>query len=287
VSATAARLQVGGSRRIVDRLMTVVCGAGLLFAFVPLCSLLYLVISRGLPSLNWTFLTGLPKPVGETGGGVGNGLVGSALMTLMASAIGLPAGIGAGIYLASKGDGAFGRTVRFLAEVLSAVPSVVVGLAVYGLVVAPFHHFSAAAGGLALAILMIPTLARSTEEVVKLVPHSLYEASLALGVPEWRSSLLVVTRTALGGIATASCLAMARAAGETAPLLFTALSNQFWNLQPTQPTASLPVEIYNYATSPYPDWQAQAWGAALVLLMFVGGLNLLARVISKRATLRA
>ena len=202
----------------------------------------------------------------------------------MSAAIGLPAGIGAGIYLASKGEGMFGRTVRFLAEVLSAVPSIVVGLAVYGLVVAPFHHFSALAGGLALAILMVPTLARNTEEVIKLVPHSLYEASLALGVPEWRSSLLVVTRTALGGIATAACLAMARAAGETAPLLFTALSNQFWNLQPTQPTASLPVQIFNYATSPYPDWQAQAWGAALVLLMFVGALNILARIISKRAT---
>ena len=285
MSSTAARLQVGGSRRVVDRVMTVLCGAGLLFAFIPLCSLLFLVISRGLPSLSWTFLTSVPKPVGETGGGVGNGLLGSALLTLMSAAIGLPAGIGAGIYLASnKGEGMFGRTVRFLAEVLSAVPSIVVGLAVYGLVVAPFHHFSALAGGLALAILMIPTLARSTEEVVKLVPHSLYEASLALGVPEWRSSLLVVTRTALGGIATAACLAMARAAGETAPLLFTALSNQFWNVQPTQPTASLPVQIFNYATSPYPDWQAQAWGAALVLLMFVGGLNILARIISKRAT---
>jgi phosphate transport system permease protein len=285
MNAATARIQVGGSRRAVDRLMTVLCGAGLLFAFVPLCSLLYLVISRGLPSVNWTFLTALPKPVGETGGGVGNGLLGSALLTLMASVLGLPAGIGAGIYLASHGEGTFGKIVRFLAEVLSAVPSVVVGLAVYGLVVAPFHHFSALAGGVALAILMIPTLARSTEEVVKLVPHSLYEASLALGVPEWRSSLLVVTRTALGGIATAACLAMARAAGETAPLLFTALSNQFWNVQPTQPTASLPVQIYNYATSPYPDWQAQAWGAALVLLMFVGALNLLARVISKRAML--
>jgi phosphate transport system permease protein len=265
--------------------MTLLCGACVLFAFVPLTSLLYLVISRGLPSLNWTFLTGLPKPVGETGGGVGNGLVGSALLTLMAAAVGLPTGVGAGIYLAKNGEGLFAKIVRFLAEVLSAVPSVVVGLAVYGLVVAPFHHFSALAGGLALAILMIPTLARSTEEVVKLVPHSLYEGSLALGVPEWRSSLFVVTRTALGGIATAACLAMARAAGETAPLLFTALSNQFWNLRPDQPTASLPVQIFNYAISPYKDWQAQAWGAALVLLMFVGALNIIARLISNRATL--
>jgi phosphate transport system permease protein len=197
----------------------------------------------------------------------------------------MPAGIGAGLYLASHGEGRFGRTIRFLAEVLSAVPSVVVGLAVYGLVVAPMHHFSALAGGLALAILMVPTLARSTEEVVKLVPHALYEGALALGVSRWRAQLLVITRTALGGIATASCLALARAAGETAPLLFTALANQFWNLRPDQPTASLPVQIFNYAISPYKDWQAQAWGAALVLLAFVGALNLIARFLSRRATL--
>ena len=264
--------------------MTVLCGACLAVVLLPLSSLLYLVISHGLPALSWTFLTSLPKPVGETGGGIGNGLLGSALLTLMAAALGLPMGIGAGIYLAGNSDGRFASMVRFLAEVLSAVPSIVVGLAVYGLVVAPLHHFSALAGGLSLGILMIPTLARSTEEVIKLVPHSLYEASLALGISQWRSSLFVVTRTALGGIATAACLALARVAGETAPLLFTALSNQFWNVRPDQPTASLPVQIFNYAISPYPDWQAQAWGAALVLLLFVGGLNLLARLLSRQAT---
>lgn len=274
-------------RRAVDRTMTALCAACLLVALVPLGSLLWMVLSRGLPALSWTFLTSLPKPVGEVGGGIGNGLAGSALLTVMAAAVGLPMGIGAGLYLASYGDGLFGRTVRFLAEILSAVPSVVVGLAVYGLVVAPLHHFSAMAGGLALAILMIPTLARSTEEVVKLVPHSLFEGALALGVPKWRASLLVMTRTALGGIATAACLALARAAGETAPLLFTALSNQFWNLRPDQPTASLPVQIFNYAISPYKDWQAQAWGAALVLLIFVGGLNVLARFLSRKATFGA
>ena len=280
----ARRLGFGDRRSLVDRTMTVLCGLCLLAAFFPLGSLLTMVISRGLPSLSWTFLTGLPKPVGELGGGVGNGLVGSALLTLMAASIGIPAGVGAGLYLASHGDGVFGQAVRFLAEVLSAVPSVVIGLAVYGLVVAPLHHFSAMAGGLALAILMIPTLARSTEEVVKLVPHALFEGALALGVPRWRASLLVVTRSALGGIATAVCLALSRAAGETAPLLFTALANQFWNVRPDQPTASLPVQIYNYAISPYKDWQAQAWGAALVLLLFVGALNLAAKLISRRAT---
>jgi phosphate transport system permease protein len=274
----------GGRRRLIDRTMTVLCGLCLAAALFPLGSLLYMVVSRGLPSLSWAFLTGLPKPVGEVGGGVGNGLVGSALLTLMAACMGIPAGVGAGLYLAAEAGGRFAHAIRFLAEVLAAVPSVVVGLAVYGLVVAPMHHFSALAGGLALAILMIPTLARSTEEVVKLVPHSLFEAALALGVPRWRASLLVVTRTAFGGIATAICLALSRAAGETAPLLFTALANQFWNLRPDQPTASLPVEIYNYAISPYKDWQSQAWGAALVLLLFVGSLNLAAKMISRRAT---
>jgi phosphate transport system permease protein len=281
---TTSSLHFARGRRLLDQTMSVLCGLCLLAALVPLASLLFMVVARGLPSISWSFLVGLPKPVGEVGGGIGNSLVGSTMLTLMASALGMPAGIGAGLYLANHGNGQVGRTIRFLAEVLSAVPSVVVGLAVYGLVVAPLHHFSALAGGLALAILMVPTLARSTEEVVKLVPHALFEGALALGVPRWRASLLVVARSATGGIATAACLALARAAGETAPLLFTALSNQFWNLRPDQPTASLPVAIFNYAISPYKDWQAQAWGAALVLLVFVGVLNLLARLISSRST---
>ncbi len=281
-ASPATRFERG--RRLVDRAMTALCALGLLLALFPLASLLWLVLSKGLPALSWTFLVSLPKPVGEVGGGVGNSLVGSMMLTLMASALGMPVGIGAGLYLSTHGSGPFGRMIRFLAEVLSAVPSVVVGLAVYGLVVAPMHHFSALAGGLALAILMVPTLARSTEDIANLVPRSLFEAALALGVPRWRASLLVVARSAAGGIATAGCLALARAAGETAPLLFTALSNQFWNLRPDQPTASLPVAIFNYAISPYKDWQAQAWGAALVLLLFVGLLNLLARFLSARST---
>jgi phosphate transport system permease protein len=274
-------------RFFADRLMTFMCGACLVLTLLPLVSLLYLVISRGLPSMSIAFFTSLPKPVGETGGGVGNALVGSAMIVAMAALMGLPAGIGAGLYLAEHGDGRFGETVRFLAEVLSSVPSVVTGLAIYALIVQPTHHFSAIAGSVALAILIIPTVARTTEEVVKLVPRSLYEASLALGVPEWRSGLMVVARTALGGIATGACLALARAAGDTAPLLFTALSNSFWNFSPNQPTASLPVQIFNYAVSPYPDWQQKAWGAALVLLIFVGLLEGLARLISRYSIVRA
>jgi phosphate transport system permease protein len=273
-------------RFLADRAMTLICGACVLLTLLPLVSLLYLVIARGLPSMSLSFFTSLPKPVGETGGGVGNALVGSAMIVSMAALMGLPAGIGAGIYLAEHGESSFGKTVRFLAEVLSSVPSVVAGLAMYALIVRPLHHFSAWAGSVALAILIIPTVARTTEEVVKLVPRSLYEASLALGVPEWRSGLLVVARTALGGIATGACLALARAAGDTAPLLFTALSNSFWNFSPNQPTASLPVQIFNYAVSPYADWQQKAWGAALVLLIFVGLLEGLARLISRYSIVR-
>jgi phosphate transport system permease protein len=274
-------------RLLADRAMTVACGVCLLLTLLPLVSLLYLVISRGLPSLSLAFFTSLPKPVGEEGGGVGNALVGSAMIVGMAALLGLPAGIGAGLYMAEHGESPFGRTIRFLSEVLSSVPSVVVGLAVYALIVQPMHHFSAMAGSVALSILIVPTLARTTEEVVKLVPRSLYEASLALGVPRWRSGLMVVARTALGGIATGACLALARAAGDTAPLLFTALSNSFWNFSPNQPTASLPVQIFNYAVSPYADWQQKAWGAALVLLIFVGLLEGLARLISRYSVVRA
>jgi phosphate transport system permease protein len=270
------------SRRRWDMVMTVACAACIALALLPLASLLWMVIARGFHALSWTFLTQAPKPVGETGGGVGNGIAGSAMILGLAALLGLPVGVGAGLFLAANGDTTAGRALRFLAEVLSGAPSVVVGLAVYAILVRPVHHFSALAGAVALAILMIPTLARSTEEVVRLVPRDLFEASLALGVSEWRSSLKVVARTALGGIATACCLALARAAGETAPLLFTALGNQFWNLRPDQPTASLPVQIFNYAVSPYPDWQQQAWGAALVLLILVGVLNGVARFATRR-----
>ena len=195
-------------------------------------------------------------------------------------AIGVPLGVGAGVYLAERGDTRLGDAIRFTAEVLSGVPSIVVGIVAYALVVLPMRRFSALAGGVALAVLMVPTLARSTEELVRLVPRSLREASLALGVPQWRTSLRVVLRTALGGIMTAILLAVARAAGETAPLLFTSLNNQYWNFR-DQPTASLTVQIFNYAVSPYQDWHDKAWTAALVLLLLVGSLSLAGRLLSR------
>ena len=270
-------------RRTVNVLVTVACGAMVLLAMAPLGSLLWLVVSKGAAGLTPSFFTALPTPVGEAGGGVGNAILGTGMLVGLACILGLPLGIGAGVFLAERGDGPFGRAVRFTAEVFSGVPSIVIGIVAYGLVVITMHRFSMVAGALALALLMVPTLARSTEELVRLVPQALREASLALGVPAWITSLRVVLRTALGGIVTAALLAIARAAGETAPLLFTSLNNQYWNVRPDQPTASLTVQIFNYAISPYEDWHQKAWSAALVLLLLVGGLNILARLALRRS----
>ena len=268
-------------RNAVNVAATIACGATVLIAMAPLASVLWLVVSRGAAGLSLDFFTHLPTPVGEPGGGVGNAIAGTAYLVGLACLFGLPVGIGAGVYLAERGDGRLGHAIRFTAEVLSGVPSIVIGIVAYGLLVVPMRRFSAIAGGIALAILMVPMLARTTEELVRLVPRSLREASLALGVHEWKTSLSVVLRTALGGIVTAILLAIARAAGETAPLLFTALNNQYWNAKPDQPTASLTVQIYNYAISPYEDWHQKAWTAALVLLLLVGSLNLAARLFTR------
>lgn len=268
-------------RRFMNVAMTILCGVALVAAFIPLTSVLYLVISKGAAGLSWDFFTALPKPVGETGGGIGNALVGTLYMVGLACLMGLPIGVGAGVFLAERGDGTVGKTVRFVAEVLAGVPSIVIGIVAYAMVVIPMHHFSALAGSVALAIMIVPYLATSTEELIRVVPGALREASLALGVTNWRTSLLVILRTAMAGVVTACLLAVARVAGETAPLLFTALNNQYWNLSPVQPTASLTVAIYNYAISPYEDWHAKAWTAALVLLMLVGILNLASRVLTR------
>ncbi len=270
------------ARRIVNKVMAALCGGAVLVALVPLLSLLWLVVSRGVHGLSWTFLTALPAPVGEPGGGVGNALVGTLYIVGLACLIGLPFGVGAGVFLAERGDGRVGQLIRFVAEVLSGVPSIVIGIVAYGLVVVPMKHFSALAGAVALALLMLPTLARGTEELVRLVPASLREASLALGVTQWKTSLRVVVRTALGGIATAVLLSVARASGETAPLLFTALNNQYWSAHPQEPMASLTVQLFNYAISPYEEWHEKAWATALVLLILVGTLNLLARLATRR-----
>lgn len=268
-------------RRAANAGMTVLAGSAVALALVPLASVLWLVLSKGAAGLSWTFFTHLPTPVGEPGGGVGNALVGTVYMVGLACLLGLPIGVGAGVFLAERGDGWLGRSVRFTTDVLSGVPSIVVGIVAYGLVVVPMKRFSALAGAFALALLMVPTLARASEELVRLVPTALREASLALGVPEWKTSLRIVLRTALGGIVTAVLLAVARAAGETAPLLFTALNNQYWSTRPDQPMASLTVQIFNYAISPYEDWHQKAWTASLVLLILVGGLNLLARLATR------
>lgn len=269
-------------RLTTDMLATLICGLAVVIALVPLASLLWLVISKGVKGLNWQFFTELPAPVGEPGGGVANAIVGTLYLVFLSCLFGLPFGIGAGVFLAEKGDGRLGKAVRFTAEVLAGVPSIVVGIVAYGLVVVTLGRFSALAGGFALGLLMVPTLARATEELVRLVPQALREASLALGVPEWKTSLRVVLRTALSGIATAALLAIARAMGETAPLLFTSLNNQYWNFDPSQPTASLTVQIFNYAISPYEEWHQQAWSAALVLLLLVGSLNLVARFFTRQ-----
>jgi len=269
-------------RRAVNWVMSGLCALALGVALVPLISVLWLVISRGVSGLSWSFFTAIPAPVGESGGGVGNAIVGTLYIVGIGCLFGVPIGVGAGVYLAERGDTRLGDAIRFTAEVLSGVPSIVIGIVAYALVVLPMRRFSALAGGVALAVLMIPTLARSTEELIRLVPGSLREASLALGVPQWRTSLRIILRTALGGIMTAILLSVARAAGETAPLLFTSLNNQFWNWRPDQPTASLTVQIFNYAVSPYPEWHEKAWTSALVLLLMVGALSLAGRFASRR-----
>src|SRR5438270_12655852 len=223
----------------------------------------YLII-KGAGSLNWSFLTQTPKPVGETGGGMANALLGSIMILGIASLFGIPVGIGAGIYLAEFGRNRLGQLVRFTADVLNGVPSIVIGLVAYGLVVVQQHHFSAFAGGVALAIMMVPTVTRATEEMLLLVPHSVREAAFGLGIPQWRTTVSITLPTARAGIITGVMLAFARIAGETAPLLFTAFGNQFWNLSPNQPIAAMPLQIFTYALLPYDEAHRQAWACALV-----------------------
>ena len=268
---TAAR------RRTADRVMTVLTAASVLIALAPLASVLTYVVIQGASALNWDFFTQLPKPVGETGGGMANAISGSLTLILLASCIGLPVGILGGLYLAELGNGSLGWWIRFTADVLNGVPSIVVGVFVYTLIVVPMKRFSAIAGGVALGIMMTPLVMRTTEELVRLVPTSLREASLALGIPWWITTIRVVLRTATVGILTGVMLAVARIGGETAPLLFTAFNNQFWQTRLDQPIASLTVQLYNYAIAPYDDWHRQAWAAALVLLATVLLLNITAR----------
>jgi phosphate transport system permease protein len=244
----------------------------------------YLVL-KGAGSLNWAFLTQTPKPVGETGGGMANAMLGSVIILVISSLIGVPLGIAAGIYLAEYGRNRFGQLVRFTADVLNGVPSIVIGLVAYGLVVIPQHHFSAFAGGVALAIMMIPTVTRSTEEMLLLVPQSVREAAFGLGIPQWRTTISITLATAGSGIITGVMLAFARVAGETAPLLFTAFGNQFWSFNARQPIAALPLQIYTYALSPFDEWHRQAWAGALILVILIVGTTTLVRFVFLRRML--
>jgi phosphate transport system permease protein len=266
-------------RHLIDRVVRWLCVLGTLLALIPLASVLYYVVVRGIGGINLDFFTELPKPVGETGGGMGNAVLGTLKLVGLAGLFGIPPGVLAGVYLAEFGHSKLAQVVRFSADVMAGVPSITVGLFVYSLVVVTTKHFSALAGGIALAILMLPMVTRTTEELLRLVPESLREAALGLGVPKWRATLRVMLRTALPGIAVGIMLSVARVAGETAPLLFTAFNNRFWSSGVDQPTASLSVNIYTNAVSPYEDWHRQAWAAALVLLLTVLLFNILARIL--------
>ncbi len=268
-------------RKITNVVMTSVSVLSGFLVILPLFLIFFYTMSQGIGAVNLDFFTQMPKPVGEAGGGMANALAGTGILLLIGSLVGLPIGIMAGIYLAEYGDHPVGVWVRFLADVLSGVPSIVVGVVAYILVVLPMGHFSALAGGIALGLIMIPTITRTTEEMIRLVPHSYREAALALGVPRWKSTLRVILPAALKGITTGVLLAFARAAGETAPLLFTALGNRFWSTSVGQPIASLTVFIFDYAKAPFEDWNRQAWAAAFVLIALIFILNVIFRIATR------
>jgi phosphate transport system permease protein len=266
-------------RKIWNRIICCALMFSAVIALIPLFSVFGYVIHKGLPAINLDFFMNLPKPIGEEGGGMANSLLGTLMLITIASAIGIPWGVGTGIYLSEYGKGKLGTLVRFSADVLSSVPSIVIGLFAYALIVIPMKRFSALAGGAALGIIMIPTVARTTEELLKLVPVHIREAGLALGLPRWKVILRIILRGAKNGIVTGIILALARISGETAPLIFTALNNRFWSFALDQPTASLPVQIYSYAVSPYEEWHKQAWAGAFLLLIVVFLLNAITRIL--------
>jgi phosphate transport system permease protein len=276
VTASATR------RKAISGFVVFLCGLSVVIALVPLVLVFAYVLQRGFSSLNWDFFTKMPKPVGETGGGMANAMVGTLILIGVASAFAVPVGVIAGVYLAEYGKRTFGSLVRFTADVLNGVPSIVIGIFAYGLAVLPFKHFSALAGGLALGFMMIPIITRTTEELLNLVPGTLREGSLALGATRARAAFSVMVPAALPGIMTGILVALARIAGETAPLLFTAFNNRFFTTSLVQPISSLPVQVYTYAVSPYDDWHRQAWAGALVLVGFVFVFSVLARIVTRR-----
>src|SRR3984957_10135478 len=258
-----------------------------ILVIIPLIAILFYLIYKGASSLNLAFFTHIPAPVGEEGGGMANSIVGSGIILLLASLMGVPIGIAAGVYLAEFGRGkALATAVRFTADVLNGVPSIVMGISIYSLIVVQQKHFSALAGGVALAIMMVPTITRTTEEMLATVPHAIREAALGLGVPKWRTAISVSLRTASPGIITGCMLAFARVAGETAPLLFTAFGNQFWSFHLNEPIAALPLQIYVYALSPYDEWHRLAWAGSLVLIVLIMVSVTLVRIFANRGVLK-
>ena len=262
--AGAAR---GRVRMVKDRLATGLAVASTMIVLAPLVAVFIYLLYKGARSLNWDFFTKIPAPVGMGGGGMANAIVGSGVLLAFACGMGIPVGIAAGIYLSEYGQGTkLSNMVRFTADVLNGVPSIVMGIAVYSMIVVPQQGYSALAGGVALGIMMIPTVARTTEEMLLMVPRPIREAGLGLGIPNWRLTMSITLKTATPGVITGCMLAFARVAGETAPLLFTALGNQYWSTNLNQPIAALPLQIYVYAISPYEEWHRLAWAGALVLI---------------------
>ncbi|MGA8150936.1 MAG: phosphate ABC transporter permease PstA [Terriglobales bacterium] len=273
-------------RRGVNSFVTLATVLAVILVLLPLGAIFAYLVYKGVSSLNWAFLTQTPKPVGEPGGGMANAIAGSTLILLIASAMGVPIGIGAGIYLAEYGQNRLGDLIRFTADVLNGVPSIVVGIVAYGIVVLTQGHFSALAGGVALAIMMIPTITRTSEEMLLLVPNAVREAAYGLGVSRWRTTLSITLRTATSGVITGVMLAFARVAGETAPLLFTAFGNQYWNWKISQPTAALSLQVFTYAISPFDEWHRQAWAGALILIILIVVSVTAVRLVAGRGMLK-
>lgn len=268
-------------RQAIDRTMgALMCLSGIV-AITPLVLVVGFILTNGARSINLDLLTQLPRPVGETGGGMANAFLGTGILILLAVAMAVPVGVMAGIFLSEFGNNTFAAILRFLTDVLTGVPSIVIGIVAYTLLVVPLHTFSAVSGGVALAFIMVPVVTRTTEEALRRVPQSLREASLGLGVHEWRTTLAIVIPTGLGGIVTGVMLAVARISGETAPLLFTAFGSRFWQNGLMQPIAAVPLQVFQYAVAPYNDWHSQAWAAAFVLMLLILTLNIGIRVVTK------
>jgi phosphate transport system permease protein len=269
-------------RKLVSRLVTVLCLLSVVLALVPLGFILFFVLKQGLPALDVAFFTQMPKPVGETGGGMGNAIVGTLILTGLAALFAVPVGVTCGVYISEFRKSRLSSAVRFAADILNGVPSIVIGIFAYAVVVLPFRRFTAIAGGFALGVMMLPIIVRTTEELLALVPGSFREGALALGATRARAVVTVLLPAALPGILTGVLVALARIAGETAPLLFTSFNNRFWSTRLDQPISSLTVQVFTYAISPYEDWHRQAWAGATVLIVAVLVFSILARTVTRR-----